>query len=73
MLALDDYEAAICPGCGLPLEVCRNGEFQIDHEARVCWGSAHRAIAVKQWREEHPKDANGDHLMTMLTLKTEER
>lgn len=53
------------------MEVCRNGEFAIDHEARVCWGSAHRAIAVEQWREEHPKDANGDHLMTMLSLKTE--
>ena len=72
MLALADYEASLCPGCGLPVDICEHGEMTLSHEARVCWGSAHRKIAVDQWRTEHPESKWADCLLTSVSLKTEQ-
>lgn len=70
MLALADYEESLCPGCGLPVDLCRAGENGLSHDARICWGSAHRKIASKQWADDHPKSLFADCLITSITQKT---
>lgn len=69
MLALAEYEATLCPGCGLPDDICKSGEMGLDHTARVCWGSAHRRIAEQQWRESHPDSKFADCLLTSVWPK----
>lgn len=58
MLALADYEASLCPDCGLPMSECHNpqAQFRFDATARVCWVTAKQQQAVSQWREDHAND-----------------
>lgn len=70
MLALDDYEHSLCPSCGMPLSVCGDmqGQYRIQGDARVCWGTAHRIQAAKNWREENPQSKWGDALVVGLAM-----
>lgn len=69
MLALDDWEHELCPLCGLPRDVCEDprAEFDLAAEPVICWGTAHRIQAARQWETDHPHDRNRGALKIRLT------
>ncbi|MBT1171267.1 hypothetical protein [Bifidobacterium sp. SO4] len=70
MLALADYEASLCPSCGLPKSECStpDAEFRIHADAHICWTTAHQQQALRQWREEHADSQWADALVTTVSI-----
>lgn len=73
MRALADYEASLCPECGLPLDECHDpmAPYRFAAEVSVCEVGAMRRAAVDQWTREH--DAEQEIRKQSLTTSVRRR
>ena len=58
MLALHDYEASLCPACGLPADECHDPLMPTRWTTRVdvCQTTLMREVAADEWHRDHPDD-----------------
>lgn len=68
MRALADYEASLCPLCGLPRSVCQSpeAELRLKSDVHICWATAHMQIAADNWRKGNEKSPYSGALTTSV-------
>lgn len=70
MLALDEYEASLCPACGMPVDQCHDPLMPTRWSAdvEVCQATFMRNIAVSDYRKDHTgeKPERLDALVTRM-------
>ena len=69
ILSRADYEASLCPLCGLPRDICQSpdAEFNIHAETSICWASTHMQEAMRRWQKANKDSPARDSLVAHLT------
>lgn len=69
MRALADYEATLCPLCGLPRNICQSpeAELRMHSDVSVCWATAHMQEAMRKWLESNGTSPARDALVARVT------
>lgn len=69
MRSLAQYEATLCPLCGLPRDICQSpdAEFGLHADVSICWATAHMREAMRQWQDANKTSPARDALVAHIT------